>query len=299
MSRSLPPAPGPTAVDASLHLLTHQILDQLRAGEVDPSLLFVEPGDADIRLGVRPLQGAHPSTLLLGFAAPDDWYALGVATTGWAYEVADRATGAPERSRVSVVTLVSRSGEVAHRTHVDDDAMGRRLGARDDEEVTGEQVDLLKLALGLDTPAAPCGTDVFWTIEWLSAALSAGRDAPDWARIADLHPARRVLGRSERTPHEGMGLAATAEIFARACPWDRLRRMVVTGSYEVPGLSRADARWLDDGAFARFVLGRCVPLAEVRARARVELPFDVAARIDLVLDEIGVPETSWPDRRVA
>ena len=300
MSRSVPSTPGPTAVDASLHLLTHQVLDQLRTDELEPCLLFVEPGDDDVRLGIKPLDGAHPSTLLSGFAAPDDWYALGVATTGWAYDVADRATGAPHRRRVVVVTFVSRSGEVAHRTHVVDDAVIDRRLRDSSDEVDGEQIDLLKLSLGLDTPEPPCDTSVFWAIEWLSNVLSAENgSADDWDRIADLHPARQILGRSESTPDRGVGLAATATMFARACPWTRLHRLVQEGGYAAPHLSRTDARWLDEGAFARSVLSRCPPLADLRARIRSELPFEVAARVDLVLDEVGVPETSWPDRRAA
>lgn len=298
MSRSLPSAPGPSAVDASLNLLAHQVLDQVRADELEPCLLFVEPAVDDVRLGIKPLDGAHPSTLLLGFVAPDEWYALGVAAGGWAYDVADRATGAPARHRVVVVTIVSRSGEVAHRTHVvDDPAADRRLRDAGDE-VDGEQVDLLRLSLGLDTPDAPCDTGVYWAIEWLSAVLATEHTA-DWDRVADLHPARRILDRSDKKPHAGMGLATTATIFARACRWPRLRRMVEQGTYETVHLSRTDARWLDDGAFARYLLNRCPPLADLRRRVRAELPFETAAHIDLVLDEIGIPETSWPDRRAA
>ena len=299
MSRSLPPAPGPSAVDASLHLLAHQVLDQVRSGDIEPCLLFVEPGDDDVRLGVRPLGGAHPSTLLLGFAAPDEWYALGVASSGWAYDVADRATGAPARSRVHVATLVSRSGEVAHRTHVVDDPVVELRLREGDDDVEGEQIDLLKLSLGLETAAPPCDTDVFLVVEWLTAVLETEGDVEDWALVARLHPACRLLDRSKRKPHQGMALATTAQLFTRVFPWGRLRRLVTNGGYDVPGLSRSDARWLDDGAFARYVLSRCPPLAELRARVRSELPFETAARIDLVLDEIGVPETSWPHRRAA
>lgn len=298
MSRSVPTAPGPTAVDASLHLLAHQVLDQLRSDALEPCLLFVEPGDDDVRLGIKPLGGAHPSTLLLGFAAPDEWYALGVAATGWAYAVADRATGAPHRQRVVVVTFVSRSGEVAHRTHVVDDPVTDRLLRETTDDVDGEQVDLLKLSLGLDTPEPPCDTSVFWAIEWLTAVL-AEPGIQDWERITALHPARRLLDRSERKPHRGMGLATTATMFTRAFSWAKLRAMVERGTYEAPSLSCTDARWLDEGAFARYLLSRATPLSELRARVRAELTFEVAARIDLVLDEVGVPETSWPDRRVA
>ena len=171
MSRSsTAEAPDPSAVDASLHLLVHQLADDLASGSMSPALLHVALGPDGLQLAVFELDGRHPSEYLLGFVAPDDWYALGSATAGNAYDAADRSTLAPARHRVHTVTLLSRSGELAHRTVVEDHpVMTERLSG---EEVIGEQIDLLRLALGLPTDPPPCDTGVYWAIGWMAALMA-------------------------------------------------------------------------------------------------------------------------------
>ncbi len=298
MSRSptsSPSAPDPSAVDASLHLLTHQIADDLASGNMPPSLLHVAPSHDGLRLGFKDLGGCHPGDFLLGFVAPASWYALGSATAGYAYDVGDRAALAPRRQRVHSVTLLSRSGEVAHRTVVHDDpTLTERL---DGEEVVGEQIDLLRLALGLPTAPPPCGTDVYWTIEWLSAILG-GASPSAWSEIARAHPALGVLGGDGDPASDGDEMIDAATAFVRVCTWHRLRTLVVNGSFDVPELTADDARWLDEGAFARFVLTRCPPLSMLRRQALEHLPRELGRELEATLDHLGIPETSWPDGRV-
>ncbi|WP_436793498.1 hypothetical protein [Actinospongicola halichondriae] len=284
----------PSAIDASLHLLAHQVLHDLVDETLEPCLLHVAERHDTVDLGVRPLDGAHPTELLLGFTAPADWHALGIATAGWAYDVADRATAAPDRSRVHVVTIVSRSGEVVYRTHAEDH---RLLGsATDDDDVSGEQIDLLRRALDLPTAGAPCGTDVFFTIEWLATLLALERETvTTWDEVVALHPARRILQGARSSVARDHGLVVTATMFARAWPWSRLRQMAGRGTHLVPDLDQTAARWLDDGAFARFVLNRCPPLSLVRARIRSELVPTLADRVEQALEEMRIPHTAWPD----
>lgn len=288
------PTPDPSAIDASLHLLVHQLAEELSTGALAPSLLHVAPDADGVRLGLLDLDGAHPSTHLLGFVAPDDWYALGSATAGYAYDVGDRGTLAPRRRRVHTVVLLSRSGELAHRTVVEDDpALGDDL---DREEITGEQVDLLRLALGLATPPPPCGTDVFWTIEWLSAVL--GTEPSTWSDVARSHPALALLAH-DGPPPDPDAIVDAAGAFVRVCTWRRLREMVVAGRFDVPELAADDARWLDEGAFARFVLTRCPPLSMLRRHAIQVLPAALGRRLESTLHQLGVPEASWPDDHAA
>ncbi len=294
-STSTPSSPDPTAIDASLHLLAHQISDDLAKGEMPPSLLHVALDTDGLQLGFKDLDGVHPSEFLLGFVAPESWYALGSATAGYAYDVADRATLAPRRRRVHTVTLVSRSGEVAHRTIVHGDpALTDGLAG---EDVTGEQIDLLRLALELPTTPPPCDTAVFWAIEWLSAILADGGPS-DWASVARAHPALAVLGSAGSAPDpDDIIDAATA--FVRVCTWRRLRTLVAEGRFEVPELTPIDARWFDEGAFARFVLTRCPPLAMLRRQAIDQLPDEVGSRLAATLDDLGIPAASWPDEQAA
>lgn len=290
-----PSAPGPSAIDASLHLLVHQISVDLANGELPPSLLHVALEAGGLQLGSKDLHGVHPSEFLLGFVAPESWYALGAATAGYAYDMADRATSAPRRRRVHTVTLVSRSGEVAHRTIVHGDrAMTDDLAG---EDVTGEQIDLLRRSLELPTDPPPCGTAVFWVIEWLSTLL-AEDVPPDWESVARAHPALAVLGNGASAPDPD-DLVEAAAAFVRVCTWRRLRALVADGRFDVPEIAPVDARWFDDGAFARFVLTRCPPLAMLRRQVLDRLPEDLGHRLATTLDELGIPAVAWPDERAA
>lgn len=286
--------PDPTVVDASLHLLADGILTSLVDGAFPPSLLNVSPADDGVDLGTRPLDGAHPSELLLGFTAPDDWHALGIATAGWAYPTEQRGRPDRDRTRVHLVTMVSRAGEIAHRTHVDDPDLHAEL---DRETPGGEQVDLLHRALGLPTDAPPCDADVYWAIEWLIGVLNAG-DVRTFDDALALHPAMMLLASGGTSVPQGEVVEAI-EAFARVSDWRRLRGLVADGRFPAPELAPEDATWLDDGSFARFLLSRCPPLRELRHHVDTQLRRRVARPIGELLDELGLPATSWPDGQAA
>ncbi len=290
------------AADAFVHLVADQLIADLRADALDPSLVHVTDDGCDrLEIGVKPLERHHPTELLVGFTAPADWHALGMATRGWAYRIADRGTPTRRRARVLVVTLVSRTGELAQRTHVHDDTdIATALGAAPDDTV-GEQVDLLRLALGLSTPEPPCGTDVFWAIEWLSAVLGTDRaEFVDWGDVADCHPAMSMARPPDREDwvdpvFDGVDWTEIVRAFTNVFSWRQLRVLVAEDRFAVPELIPSDAAWFDDGAFARFLLSRCPPLGMLRDHVGHHLPGPLADRLSGVLDELGVPASSWPD----
>ena len=291
---------GPAPLDAALHLLTDHLVDELRTGTFPPALVHFSAADADgFELGVRPLEGRHPSDLLIGFDAPADWHALGVASAGWAYHLSERGSTDRRRTRVHVVTIISRTGEFVHRTRVEGDAALDALLSDPADPPGGEQVDLLRRALGLGTEDPPCGTDVYWTIEWLSELL--GRDAAalvDWSDVAAAHPAM-AMARRARSPegftHGADRLVPIAASFADVFTWSQLRSLLIDGRFDFPELAAADGRWFDDGSFARFVLNRCPPLAMLRRQIDGHLGPDLAGRLNDVLARLGVPTSAWPD----
>lgn len=286
----------PSAVDASLHLLVDSIIDGLVDGHLEPCLFHLIPDAEGVNLGVLPLDGAHPTDLLLGFVAPPEWYALGIATGGKVYDIADRATGAPALHRVAIVTVLSRSGEVANRTHVPGEIELSHQLSDSGDELDGLQMDLLRLALGQPTAPPPCGSVVYWTIEWLSGLL--GRPAPHtWDDVMRRHPAMQ-LPRTRAAVRSEHDFVDAAGAFVRVCSWPRLRSLVVDGVAMVPELASDDARWLDDGAFARFVLSRCPPLRQLRDDALEMLPPHLGEQLCTTLEQLGVPEVAWPDNWV-
>lgn len=279
------------AADASLHLLADHLAEALAAGELSPCLVHVGVGDADgFDLGVLPLEGRHPTELLLGSTAPDHWHAVGMATSGWAYHVAERSSPDRRRHRVHVVSLLSRTGEHAHRTRADEPALAPLLGA---ELPVGEQVDLLRRALGLPTDPAPVEASAYWSIQWLTELVGGDEPPETIVGALDAHPAMRLLRHGVR------GVDADVEdvlaAFHRVLTWSRLRLLAADGRFEIPDLLPADAAWLDDGAFARFVLNRSPALHVLRARLAAHVPDEVAVAVLDVLDRLEVPEAAWPD----
>lgn len=279
------------ATDASLHLLADHLTEALADGDIEPCLLHVAaPDAAGFDLGVQPLDGRHPTDALLGHTAPDDWHAVGIATHGWAYHVADRGDPRRRRQRVHVVTLLSRNGEHAHRTRADDDALSQVL---DGEPPTGEQVDLLRRVLGLATDPPPCDPSTYWSIEWLSALLGADHPVDTLADAVALHPVTHLLRRG--TALDAADTLDVLTAFHRVLTWGRMRELAGLDRFSVPDLSPDDAAWLDDGSFARFVLNRCPPLHLLRAGLRNHVASDVADGVLDLLDALGVPDTTWPD----
>lgn len=289
----------PSAIDASIHLIADRLLDGLVRGELEPCLLHVRPDGDGVELGVKPLEGLLPTGLLLGFVAPPEWYAFGSATTGKLYDVADRATGAPALHRVHVVTLLTRSGEVVNRTRVEGNRVLGDEMTQQAEDLGGEQVDLLRLALELPTPPPPCGVEIYWTIEWLSGVLAHEGSIESWESVLACHPAMRMLAAAEEALCGDEDFFDAVGAFSRVCTWNRLRQLVEDDAVVVPELAPEDARWLDDGAFSRYLLSRCPPLHMLRQQASDALPPRLAERLDAALDTMGIPGTAWPEDTAA
>jgi hypothetical protein len=279
------------ATDASLHLLADHLTEALARGQLEPCLLHVAaPGADGFDLGVKPLDGLHPTHALLGTTAPPDWHAVGLATHGWAYHVAERGDPARRRHRVHVVTLLSRSREHAHRTRADDQDLDDVLAG---EAPSGEQVDLLHRVLGLPTEPPPCDASTYWSIEWLSALVGAEQPVETLADAIALHPVTHLLRRGTGITDADLVDVLTA--FHRVLTWARMRELASLDRFTLPDLAPEDAAWLDDGSFARFVLNRCPPLHLLRSRLDAHLSMELAGDVLDLLDDLGVPDTTWPD----
>lgn len=301
---AIPPAPsdpspiGPIADDASIHLLAELVLESLVSEAMPPSIVRFRRCGSAIEMGMLPLDGAHPSGFLVGHRPDDDCFALGLAAQGWAYHLAERAWPDRSGSRVHLATIVSRSGERAHLTRVDDPA--HPLNHIDDAPPSGEQVDLLRRAFDLPTEPAPCPTGTYWSIEWLAGVsdlhAERGVEAPPlgWPAVVAAHPAASLLrtGGEDPEDHDFIEMVAS---FARVCDWSRVRALVDSGGYRSAGLLSGDGAWFDDGSIARYLLGRCPPLATLRADVRAVVTPDADRRITEVLDALDVPDAVWPD----
>ena len=293
---------GPAPIDASLHLLVDQLLDGLHAGDVPPALLHVTAGDSEgFELGVLPLEGRHPTGMLLGTVAPPEWHAVGLACGGWASHASDRGKADRRRTRAHIVTILARSGEFAHRMRLDDaDLVGVPAERLNDDTPDGEQIDLLRRCLGLPTDPPPCTSAVYWAIVWMAEIVATpAEELTTWDDVAACHPAVPLLRRSPGASApllDPLQLVPIARAFARVFDWPRIRQLVGEDHFDLDELEPEDADWFDDGAFARFLLNRCTPLGRLREAVDDHLPGTLADRVATTLARLDVPHTSWPDR---
>ena len=231
------------------------------------------------------LDAAHPLDLLLGFVAPHHWRAVGVSCTGTAHRLEGSASG-PDA--VMVTALVDRSGDVA--------SVIRQAG-----EVTvmtgpleGTVADACRRAVGVPTAPPPPSTLELWTLTWLDRVVelagqgAVGASTSSWGSIARLHAAAGPPDDDPLASLDPAGLATAAAAFARAWPWARLRAdpsvLDVPGS---PPIARL-AGWMDDGMWARWLLGLLPAPDDLMAAVHALLPPALAEGVETVV------RATWP-----
>lgn len=265
-SRS-PQAAGLPA-DASLPRLVAAVDDTL-ADEVDhPAMLLrvvADTGGVEVAfVSLEP--GAHPVDALIGFCAPEEWAAVGVAATGTTRTL---DTDVPVAARrVRIVHLVDRGGREASLLH--DLEEGTALPCPGPAD--GQIADLCRRMLGLPTAAPPPSVLPWWTILWLDRILAESLADPTvrwtWPRLALLHPAVDPAAH----PLDPEALAEVAIAMAASVGWDTVRRDVASDDL---------ADWMDDGMFARWALSQHLTPRQLAAELTAALdPPSLAAVLD-------------------
>lgn len=234
--------------------------------------------DGSLSFGFRVLDpGEHPLDHLLGFVAPPTWTGLGLVCFGWASPPSVDGCGGrpsehPERRRVRVVSLLDRSGEERATATLDD-------GTVVDEPGAGTVSDALRRCLGLATPAPPVGSGELFAAMWLSSIASSRRRLT-WAEAVMLHPAMQLLARSAGRRPQVEELVSSGRSLARAMPWGELRLRAASGVKDGGiGVSADLAAWMDDGMFARWVLGGLPPFTPLLRRCSTVLAPEVLRRL--------------------
>jgi len=254
--------------------------DLLRLLDGLPADLLVgfEPSGQGVALhvGAFPTDERHAAAGLFALSAPREWAAVGIVLTGAARELrpapprrADPTQEAEQGRPADVVVRVvlTRTGDlgavVAHAPGAacaGGGAGGTRttVPAPRPTSPEGLLVDALHRMLGLASPGEPPEvTDAvlhLWVEDVMAAALRHG--GLDRTTALALHPAASVPGsralRHDAPPDEVAQLTRGA---AQVLDWGRLRRRAVRGDFRVPELSVAEAGWMDDTCFGRWVLG--------------------------------------------
>jgi hypothetical protein len=238
------------------------IVDQATAAADGHVLVRVEgPIRPDVHLELKPLdEGVHPFDELAGFEAPADWTVLGLRTTGTARHL-DRPGGEPQR--IASTFLVDREGREASLLRFDEEVIDHPGRA------TGTIPDTCRRVLGLPTDPAPPSTALLWSTIWVDRILERWAQ-PDrrhdlvssFAQLAILHPSVHAPSPPDVLAVADPGsLARVARSHAAATSWEQLR--LADDPLPLPDgiLPPAVARWMDDGFFARWVLGAYPHLA--------------------------------------
>jgi hypothetical protein len=268
-------------LDEHLSSLAQLIEERSFAADEAPQLIRITRdgmNDEGIDVGMRLIGDLDDSVVsaLTGFTAPADWLAIGVSTGGNAYLVDE---GHDARRRVRLVHLVSRTGLSASVVRLAGEEP-RLITNVEDGSVVGRVDDVCRRALGLAT--TPAGSTLeYFAAMWLERLLQVDATPTTWEAVAAEHPAVRVFAesRSERLVDVSEGIVRFGTILSDIESWPALRRACCAGRLHYHDVSPTVARWLDDGAFSRWVLGAYPPLDQLVAAVCELLSPPLAERV--------------------
>ncbi|MGI8710425.1 MAG: hypothetical protein ACR2LA_05470 [Acidimicrobiales bacterium] len=235
-----------------------------------PALLSVSDDEGGaLVLGAWPGLGdaAHPGDPLVGFVAPESWYAIGLVASGQVRplsgdQVSDAATG----GRCCATTLVGRDGCWASIiADADADADSRRPTVLEGVP-SGWVADSLARCLRHATPPPGSSPAAWLEAAWLDRVASGVLARPGgpwcWRYLAERHPSG---GHGPlASPVE---LADRTRAFAASRSWEVLRlrhaadMVAHVGAERPPGPGSVldAAQWFDDGSFSRWVVRNLAP----------------------------------------
>lgn len=231
---------------------------QTGSTQVDQQVL-VEHRQHDLAIATSPITDApeHPADSLVGFIAPPQVTAVGLATCGLVHDLDDRR-GRPTPIRLTVVA--DRKGQMAsvlERVH-DEPVVWT-------EAPTGWVADVLLLTMGLPTPPPTDRLGRWIEVAWLDliAVATLGRPGQvrQWSEVAHLHPLHpdcSVL------PPALLGVET--EAIELESSWGSIRRAM-------------EHHWFDDGSFSRWVQRNQPPAEAILPAVLDALPGDVGSQL--------------------
>lgn len=220
---------------------------------------------------------ADPIDSLIGFRLPPLFDAFGII-----------APGQTDADGVGSDRTSFRVGYLCDRRGVELAAWAARGLLTVETAPLGRIPDVTKRVLGLATRPPDETTSTLFATLWLADALGAvidrdlGAPRADWELISSLHIA------SYGTSVDPAALIELGHTYATSCPWAILRRRVASGMFGVDDDEAADAAWMDDGMFSRWVLGHLPRLDGLVADLGELLGESTFDQILRCLDEWGL-----------
>jgi hypothetical protein len=200
-------------------------VDELPTGESASIVRVLNNGE----IAIRSLDGEHPFDALIGFVCPDDWEVFGVIAPGWGTFYAGPHKG--ERRRMRAIHVVSRRGEEASLLRF----TGEAPTVAQEGPIPGRVADCIRRAMDVPTHPEP---DTALLKVWFDRVLQrlVARNHPSFrGTLVDVEEIDAIIG-------------------DRPLSWadERWRVVQAGGNIHMDG---AIAGWMDDGMFARFMLG--------------------------------------------
>ncbi len=289
----MPTTSAPTSTRGRLRLVADLLLG---AADDDPDLLPIavgvgHPGRDDVELSIRPLLGDHPLDDVVGFTAPKEWWAFGLAVCGRATPLPGHpGRDGPELdgpTPLRMVHLQPRRGRSV--TLLDLDGLHEAPGPGQ----SGRMVDACHRVLGRRTAppqvSARLLAEVVWVDRLLRLVIEDGCTRPDPATIRRLHPRARDASGDHRVPSRG-GLDELAHLgdeVAWSPRWSAWRKGLASGDRTVLGVAPDVAAWMDDGMFERWIHGELPPMSGLVDDLGLLVPTSVLHDVLGVLRSIG------------
>lgn len=270
-ARSTEPTAAPTAdLDelASLASLAETFAVDFRDHAGPPVAVGVLPPDdpagGDTEKGslcVCELYDGDPAREMLGWRAPREWVAFGIASRARTRHL---DTGEVRDEHAGMAHVVSRSGGVAYALATPDRDV---LVHRDEHDTSeGRMADTCRRVLGLVTPPPRHDSRALLAAQWLDAvaarAMAARPGSLTWDEVVLANPnVTRIVAADPLLALELPDrLLEFGNAWRRAWPWSRLRAEHRSGRYPGFDLEPAHSAWMDDGMFARWALSWYPPM---------------------------------------
>ncbi len=219
---------------------------------------------------------------LMGWVATSDCQAVGMIGTGRLRPIAGPPAGldCTTVDRVRMACLLARDGTVAWQ-------MVQPDGTRPNDQLThvppceGRLLDCLRRCFGLPTPPPPASPARLQVVAWLVAVLEhaegAGRPL-GWSEVCRLHPLAHVLA-TELGSRPTDVIPDLIRVAGSAWSWEQIRAQAEHEGFLDGLIDPGLASWMDDGMFARWVLGELPAADELFAALRPLLTPSASRRL--------------------
>ena len=263
--------------------LARHLLDRLGeaaalAGHPVWAMVLRHPGDRS------ELVVTDPDFEPAGWSAPPRCRALAMVATGQVRALDDSAElpadlVAAVPGGVRMACVVWRTGTVGWHMVLPDGSVF------DETPESGRVLDVMLRCLDLPTPPPSEPPDVMVAYGWLASLLHGG--PPDhllgWSEVLDFHPV--LAGCS---PHLSAQMKETVIGFEPGSgSWEEVRLAVARGEAGDALVLPELADWMDEGMFARWILGAVRPLEDMLEELRPRLRPSAARRLAHVVRATG------------